>query len=86
MISTRPKITNILDLACSEFTEEGRAYEIQTEEVEGCYLTYEYGDDTHRVMVANSTLNLAVVWVPETSYPVTSWRRKIGDLKSRLLW
>ena len=80
------KIGSVLDLACSEFIEDGREYEIQTKEVEACYLTYEYGDDTHRVMVANSTLNPEVVWDPETSYPETSWRRKIGDLKSRLLW
>jgi DnaJ-class molecular chaperone len=80
------KIANILNLACSEFTDHGRTYKIQTQEVKTCYLTYKYGDDTHRVMVTNSTHGLEVVWDPETSYPETSWRRKIGDLKSRLLW
>lgn len=80
------KIGKDLNLPISEFTEEHQKFEYRTEEAETYYITYEYRDDIHRVMVTKSNQSTSVVWDPETSYPETSWRRKIGDLKSRFLW
>jgi hypothetical protein len=59
---------------------------IQTEPFESAFVEVAYGDDTYRAAVVSDVDGRTVVWDPATSYPSTSVRRKLSDLKSRLLW
>jgi len=60
--NNRREIRYTLDLAHAECTEGGRTYEIRTEEAEICSVTYDYDDDTPRVMVVDSNRARSDAW------------------------
>lgn len=61
-------------------------FTIRTRSSEAVYVRLMFGDDSYNAAVIDRGDQPTVVWDPETSYPRTSIRRKLSDLKSRVFW
>lgn len=59
---------------------------VQTKPREAIFFTVKYGEEQYNVAIVDGPPKREVVWDPSTSYPETSFRRKLGDLKSRIFW
>lgn len=62
-----------------------RSVRLKTPSVNGVFISIRYGDDHHNALLATNTVVDTGIWDPETGYPKTSVRRKLGDLKSLFL-
>jgi DnaJ-class molecular chaperone len=61
-----------------------RRGDLYTKPIECSCARLQYGDDQHNLLLVHNLPDIDFIWDPETSYPSTSVRRKLGDLKSRL--
>jgi hypothetical protein len=59
---------------------------IQTDTLNTVYITVEYGEDSYNAAIVEWLEDNRVIWDPKIEFPQTSIRRKLGDIKSRLLW
>lgn len=71
-------------LASQEITIEWAA--LSTKPIECTCVNMEYGADQYNLLLVHTLVDRNYVWDPETRWPRTSVRRKLGDIKSRLLW
>lgn len=59
---------------------------LQTTPREVAFLSFTYGSDKHNAVIVTIDADREIVWDPATSYPEMSYRRKLSDIKSRILW
>lgn len=82
------KIANEFNWNRTDFDilENGRrTIRLRTPSCDAVFVSLKYGDDYYNALLGPERVIDAGIWDPQTGYPKTSFRRKLGDLKSRLL-
>lgn len=75
-----------LKLPHQEFTADSNSYQLSSKNVKALFFSFNYGDNRHHAVIAKNNSDYTVYWHPSNGYPETSYRRKLADIKSRLLW